>query len=61
MLGVAGERRVARHEEVQVGRRDQRRDQPDQVVVHVRGVPVGKELYVLLLKYSSFYMVAMAP
>ena len=36
-LGVEG--RVAGHEEVEVGRRDERRDQTDQVVVHVRRVP----------------------
>lgn len=38
-LVVGRERRVARHEEVQPRRRDQRRHQADQVVVHVRGVP----------------------
>ena len=32
-LGVEGG--VAGHEEVEVGRRDERRNQPDQVVVHV--------------------------
>ena len=38
-LLVRGERGVAGHEEVESGRGDQRRDQPDQVVVHVAGVP----------------------
>ena len=36
---VGGERRVARHEEVQPGRGDQRGNQPDEVVVHVPGIP----------------------
>lgn len=36
---VGGEWRVARHEEVQPGRGDQRGNQPNEVVVHVPGVP----------------------
>ena len=39
MVALGVERRVARHEEVEVGRGDEGRDQADQVVVHVRGVP----------------------
>ena len=37
-LLVRGERGVAGHEEVEPGCGDQRRDQPDQVVVHVARV-----------------------
>ena len=47
-LGVEG--RVAGHEEVEVGRRDERRDQADQVVVHVRWVPAKAIRWV----YMSF-------
>lgn len=36
---VGGERRVARHEEVQPGGGDQRGNQPDEVIVHVPGIP----------------------
>ena len=40
MVALGVERCVAGHEEVEVWRRDERRDQADQVVVHVQGVPV---------------------
>ena len=39
MVSLGVERRVAGHEKVEVGRGDEGRDQADQVVVHVRGVP----------------------
>jgi hypothetical protein len=35
VVRVGRERRVARHEKVEVGRRDEGRDQADKVVVHV--------------------------
>ncbi len=38
VLGLGGERRVAGHQEVEVRSRNQRRDQADQIVVHVRRV-----------------------
>lgn len=36
---VGGEWRVSRHEEVQPGRGDQRGNQPNEVIVHVAGIP----------------------
>lgn len=36
---VSGERCVPRHEEVQPGGGDQRSNQPDEVIVHVSGIP----------------------
>ena len=35
VLGLGGERGVAGHQEVKVRGRDERRDQPDKIIIHV--------------------------
>ena len=54
MVALGVERRVAGHEEVQVGRGDERRDQTDQVVVHVRGVPAIMDYIILYTEWMEW-------
>lgn len=54
-LVVGAERRVARHEEVQARRRDQRRHQTDQVVVHVRRVPAAGGGISNIIPFSNLF------
>ncbi len=44
VLGFGGERRVAGHQEVKIRSRNQRRDQADQIVVHIRRVSKKEEI-----------------